>query len=196
MKPVVISTLLLLFVTTSLAAPVLSKNDKQTLLGYARACLTARISGSAPPQPPECAIRRQRACFVTFFDGRRVFACFGGFSPRRSNLAEEIAENVRLALKNDGRARSVTEETAARAGVQITFPIGQPERVESYRSINPSREGMFVEGTSGGVAFVPGEARTAQWAFRQALARLGEKGPAAVTVYRFKAEAISTREQD
>ena len=50
-----------------------------------------------------------------------------------------------------------------------------------------------MEGASGGVAFVPGKARTASWAFREALRRLGESDPAAVAVYRFKAEAVSTR---
>ncbi|HCE68615.1 MAG: hypothetical protein A2X82_01100 [Geobacteraceae bacterium GWC2_55_20] len=175
------------------AEPGYSKTEKQALLGYARSCLTARLSGAPAPTAPEFATRQQRACFVTFFNGRRVFACFGGFTPRRATLAEEIDENVRLALKNDGRARRATPDTAARAGLQITFPLGQPERVLDYRSIDPSREGMLVEGASGGVAFVPGEARTASWAFREALRRLGERDPAAVAVYRFRAEAISTR---
>jgi hypothetical protein len=182
--------------TSSLpAAPVFTKPEKLALLEYARGCLTARLAGTAVPAAPECATHQQRACFVTFFNGRRVFACFGGFSPRRANLAEEISENIRLALKNDARSRSTNAETASKAGVQITFPLGQPERVESYRSIDPTREGMFVEGTSGGIAFVPGEARTSSWAFREALRRLGEQDPSAVAVYRFKAEAVSSREQ-
>ncbi len=170
-----------------------NKTEKQQLLDYARATLAARVAGTALPSPPDCATRQQRACFVTFFIGRRVFACFGGFSPRRATLADEISENVRLALKNDARARSVTQETVATAGVQITFPIGQPERVSGYQSIDPTREGMFVEGSNAGVAFVPGEARTAAWAFREALRRLGESDPAAVAVYRFKALAVSSR---
>ncbi|MEI6704828.1 MAG: hypothetical protein WCL71_15045, partial [Deltaproteobacteria bacterium] len=89
----------------------------------------------------------------------------------------------------------VTLDTASNAGIQITFPLGQPERVSNYQSIDPAREGMFVEGSNGGVAFVPGEARTAAWAFREALRRLGERNQAAVAVYRFRAEAISTRGQ-
>lgn len=174
------------------AAPDFTKTEKQALLEYARGCLSARLTGAPAPPPPECATRQQRACFVTFFSGRRVFACFGGFTPRRATLAEEIEDNIRLALKNDARSSTANRETAARAGVQITFPLGQPERVASYQSINPAREGMFVEGANGGVAFVPGEARTANWAFREALRRLGERDPAAVAVYRFQAEALST----
>lgn len=156
--------------------------------------MIAQLAGTASPPPPECATQQQRACFVTFFSGKRVFACFGGFSPRRATLAEEISDNIRLALKNDGRSRSATVETATKAGIQLTFPLGPPERVESYRNIDPAREGMFVEGANGGVAFVPGEARTASWAFREALRRLGEHDPATVVVSRFAAEAISTRD--
>jgi hypothetical protein len=183
----------LLFAAVTQAAPEFTSSEKQALLKYARGCLSARLDGIPSPPPPECARKQQRACFVTFFSGKRVFACFGGFTPRRATLAEEIEENVRLALKNDGRSRTVKRDAAFRAGVQITFPLGQPERVTSYQNIDPAREGMFVEGTSGGVAFVPGEARTASWAFREALRRLGEHDASAVTVYRFKAEAVSTR---
>lgn len=177
------------------AAPDFTKTEKQALLEYARNCMIAQLADTPSPTPPEFATRQQRACFVTFFSGKRVFACFGGFTPRRATLAEEIRENIRLALKNDARARTANSETAAQAGVQITFPLGQPERVTSYQSIDPNREGMFVESAGGGVAFVPGEARTASWAFREAMRRLGEHDPAAVTVYRFRAEAISTRDQ-
>ncbi|MEI6207047.1 MAG: AMMECR1 domain-containing protein [Desulfuromonadales bacterium] len=179
---------------TALAAPDFTTAEKRALLEYTRSCLTAQLAGAAsPPLPPGFATRQQRNCFVTFFIGRRVFACFGGFVPRRGNLAAEISENIRLALKNDTRARTVNLQTAAEAGVQITFPLGQPQRVDGYQSIDPVREGMFVESPHGGVAFVPGEALTASWAFREALRRLGERNPAAVTVYRFKAEAVSTR---
>jgi len=179
--------------STTQAAPNFTKSEQQALLEYARGCMIAHIGGTSPPPPPSCATKQQRACFVTFFSGKRVFACFGGFTPRRATLAEEINENVRLALKNDSRARSATAGNVARAGLQITFPTGQPERVERYQEINPVTEGMFVEGNGNGVAFVPGEARTAQWAFREALRRLGERNSSAVAIYRFKAEAISTR---
>ena len=193
---VLIICLVVLFLTTSTqAAPDFTKTEKLALLEYARTCLIARLTGAPAPVPPEFAIHRQRACFVTFFNGKRVFACFGSFSPRRANLAEEINENIRLALKNDARARNVTRDTIQRAGVQITFPLGQPQRVTSYREIDPAREGMFVESSNAGVVFVPGEARTASWAFREALRRLEERDPAAVAVYRFTAESLSTRDR-
>lgn len=176
------------------AAPDFTGAQKQALLEFAHSCLTARLAGNAAPVPPEFATRQQRACFVTFFSGKRVVACFGGFSPRRPHLAEEIDENVRLALKNDVRARSLSLATARNAGVQITFPLGPPERAANYQTIDPLHGGIFVEGSQNGVAFVPGEARTAAWAVREALRRLGESSQAKVAIYRFKAVALSTRQ--
>ena len=181
--------------TAGATPPRFTAAESSTLVEYARACLLAPLEDASPPAAPACASRRQ-ACFVTFFQGRRVVACFGGFTPRRASLAEEIADNVRLALKNDPRSRGLRRETAQATGVQITFPLDQPERVADYRAIDPLREGMFVEGNDAGVAFVPGEARTASWAFRQALARLGESDQSSVRVSRFRAMAISTRDID
>jgi hypothetical protein len=191
-------TVLLLLVTASAsgAPPRFTRTESASLLEYARNCLIARLDGAPLPAPPVCATLRRQACFVTFFRGRSVVACFGGFTPRRADLAGEIAENVRLALKNDPRSRGLSRETALTTGVQITFSLGQPERVTNYSAIDPLREGMFVESNDAGVAFVPGEARTASWAFRQALVRLGVSDPSGVRLYRFRAVAISTRDSD
>ena len=190
---VAVTLISLIFMTASgQTQPDFTQTEKTELLGYARECLTAQLAGNPSPPPPDCATRQQRACFVTFFNGRRVFACFGGFSPRRATLGEEISENVRLALKNDHRSRKIQLETARRSGVQITFPA-QPVRVADYRSIDPVHEGMFVESGEKGVAFVPGEARTAAWAFREALRRLGVTDAASVQVYSFQATSLSAR---
>lgn len=177
---------------TAHASSAFSKSESTALLDYAKACLLAQTGGNSLPTPPEFATRIQQPCFVTFFIDKRVFACFGGFTPRKASLADEIAENIRLALTNDSRSRNISHEQVFAAGVQITFPIGQPVRVASYSVINPASEGMFIESASAGVAFVPGEAKTASWAFREGMRRLGEKNPQHVTVYRFKAEYIKT----
>ncbi len=176
------------------AANGFSKAEGAALLEYAHACLLARIDGTKRPAPPKFATQIQRPCFVTFFNGKRVFACFGGFTPRKGTLAEEIDENIRLALKNDGRSRRINRNNVLNAGLQLTFPTGQPERVNSYSEIDPLSEGMFIEENGNGVAFVPGEAKTAAWAFREGLRRLGAQNPQNSAVYRFRATAISTRQ--
>ena len=193
-RPVLLFLTWCLFFPSLCCASDYNAAEAQSLLEYAHGCLIAQLNGTALPDAPDFALREQRPCFVTFFHKKNVFACFGGFSARQTNLAEEIANHVRLALANDNRARNVTAEMAKNAGVQITFPCF-PERIRHYREIDPSREGMFVENDNDGVAFVPGEARTSSWAFRQALIRLGETNHAAVTVYRFQSFFISTRHE-
>lgn len=181
------------FTNVAHATSGFSAQESVALLDYAKACLLAQIDGKTAPPPPEFATKIQRPCFVTFFADRRVFACFGGFAARRVSLADEVADNVRMAWKNDARSRNISREKVLNAGVQITFPSGPLEHVSHYSLINPASEGMFVESASSGVAFVPGEARTAGWAFREALRRLGEKDPTGVNVYRFRAQAVSTK---
>jgi AMMECR1 domain-containing protein len=169
-----------------------NKIEAAAILDYARNCMLADVNNATPPKAPEIALKEQHPCFVTFFQGKRVFACFGSFSPRKSNLAEEIRENIRLALLNDPRARNVSYEMVKTAGIQITFPE-HLRTVQNYNEINPTKEGMFIESENSGVAFVPGEAKTASWAFRQGLQRLGEKDPKAVRIYKFNSTFISTR---
>jgi hypothetical protein len=129
---------------------------------------------------------------VTFFSGKRVIACYGNFYPRTGNVADEIVENVRLALISDSRARHIDREAAMAADVQITFP-GEPCAVTSYAEVNPLREGLLVENDRDGVAIVPGEAKTASWAFRKAMRRLGEKDHSRVRIFKFQAFAVSSK---
>ncbi len=175
--------------------PDFFKNDqgkKEELLRYARGQLLAGIGLGPNVAPPSWAKDVQRACFVTIFSGRRVVACCGGFVPHTSNLAREIEENVRQALLLDSRAKRLDRRTAGSVDVLITFP-GELRPVASWRVIDPRREGLFVENEHGGVAIVPGEAKTASWAFREAMRRLGEKNPAGVRIFAFSAWGISSR---
>lgn len=165
---------------------------RDELLAYAKAVFLHRLGFAGPAVRPVFLERLQRACFVTFFSGKKVIACFGGFYPREGSIAREIEENVSMALRLDPRARSIGRKTAMAADVQITFPEG-PEAVRSYRQVNPLHEGLLVENDRSGVAIVPGEAKTASWAFREAMVRLGEKDPARVRLSRFRAFEVSSR---
>lgn len=165
--------------------------EQRALTAYARAALLHRIGIGDQPVAPQAALAIQRACFVTFFHNGKVFACFGGFSPRTASLADEVRENIRLALKNDPRARQITPEQATDSQVQITLP-GPLQRISNLRTLDPSRHGLFVEAPDGnGVAIVPGEAKTAAYALHSALARLGLTNNAqGVRLYRFSATVI------
>ncbi len=165
---------------------------KREILNYAKGVFLARLGYGRTPERPVFLAKIQHACFVTFFSGKRVIACFGSFYPRTGSIAGEIEGNVRMALIQDSRARSIDRGTAMAADVQITFP-GEPCAITSHAEVNPLREGLLVENESGGVAIVPGEAKTASWAFREALRRLGEKDRSRVRIFKFQAYAVSTR---
>lgn len=164
---------------------------QEELTRFARGVFLARLGFGAPPDPPPWAAGIRRACFVTFFSGSRVVACSGGFIPRAPDLGREIEANVRQALHLDRRALRIDRKTALSARVLITFP-GEPRPVASYQGVDPVRQGLFVENDRFGVAIVPGEAKTASWAFREALRRLGEKDAARVRIFAFDAWGVTS----
>lgn len=173
-------------------AAFMSKDQQRELLVYAKGLFLSRLGYGAPPPIPQGLPIMQRACFVTFFADKRVIACFGGFQPRRASVMQEVEANIAGALQSDPRARRITREEAVAAGVQITFPA-DPVPISDYRQVDPAHEGLFVENDRHGVAIVPGEAKTAAWAYREALRRLGKTASDKLRLYKFAARFISTR---
>jgi AMMECR1 len=170
-----------------------TRDKQQDLARYAKGVFLFRLSLGPAVTPPSWAAGIQRACFVTFFSRKKVIACSGGFRPRTSDLGREIEANVRQALQMDPRAGRIDRVTAMEARVLITFP-DEPRPVASPEMIDPVREGLFVENDRSGVAIVPGEAKTASWAYREALRRLGEDDPARVRLFVFDSWVISGKE--
>lgn len=192
MRPVILTLLFALFaVVHPPTAAAVDPAEHKAVTEYAKALLLHSVAGKDAPVAPQSTRSIQRACFVTFFHNGRVFACFGGFTPRTGSLASEIRENIRLALKNDPRASNIRPETATDCRVQITLP-GQPQKIHDLLGLDPSREGLFVEASDGrGVAIVPGEAKTARFALRSALSRLGlTSATPGLRLYRFSAIII------
>lgn len=187
--------LLCCLMTGTAESETLPRADQETILQYTRQVMLSNLERAAGPSVPAIAtITRQRACFVTFFVKRQVMACFGSFTPRHATLHEELNDNIRLALKNDPRSARLTLNLARSADIQITFPQS-PQPINNWRQVDPQREGLLVEGPDGrGVAIVPGEARTANYAWRSALQRLGlNEQSSGLRLYRFKAECIRSR---
>ena len=176
--------------TLSLDALLSDPGRQEELTRYAKGVFLARLGFGAGAAPPPWTADIQRACFVTFFSGKRVIACSGGFLPRTPDLGREIEANVRQALHLDPRALRIDRKTAVAARILITFP-GEPRPVASYHAVDPAREGLFVENDRFGVAIVPGEAKTASWAFREALRRLGEKDAEAVSIFAFDSWGVT-----
>jgi hypothetical protein len=161
-----------------------SREMQESLVQFAKGVFLYRLGFGPAVSPPSWTAGIQNACFVTFFSRKRVIACSGGFRPRTADLGKEVEANVRQALHMDPRAEHIDRATAAEARVLITFP-GEPRLIASPELVDPVREGLFVENDQSGVAIVPGEAKTASWAYREALRRLGESDPARVRLYVF-----------
>lgn len=196
LKRLIIGILCLTLAATAWAEPM-AQAEQQLLLDHARRVMRARLAQEPPPAAPDmAAASQQRACFVTFFVKGKVMACFGSFTPRHSRLSDEIADNIRLALIHDPRSAQLTPALAQEAQIQITFPK-PPRPVPDWRLINPHHEGLLLErGDGHGVAIVPGEARTAHYAWRSALRRLGlHEQSTGVRLYRFQAEWIRSGQQ-
>jgi len=170
-----------------------SREKQQSLARYAKGLFLHRLGFGPAVSPPSWTAGIQSACFVTFFARKRVVACSGGFRPRTADLGKEVEANVRQALHLDPRAGNINRAAAAEAKVLITFP-GELRPVSSPKVIDPLREGLFVENDRGGVAIVPGEAKTSAWAYREALRRLGESDPARVRLYAFDSWVISGKD--
>lgn len=170
-----------------------NREMQQVLARYAKGVFLYRLGLGPAVSPPSWSASIQRACFVTFFSGKRVIACSGGFRPRTADLGREVEANVRQALQMDSRAGCIDRATAVKARVLITFP-GEPRSLDSPEMLDPAREGLFVENDRSGVAIVPGEAKTASWAYREALRRLGENDPAKVRLYSFDSWVISGKD--
>jgi len=167
-----------------------SRELRKSLAQYAKGVFLYRLGFGPAVSPPSWSAEIQHACFVTFFSRKRVIACSGGFRPRTADLGKEVEANVRQALHMDPRAGHIDRATAKDARVLITFP-GEPRPIASPELVDPVREGLFVENDQSGVAIVPGEAKTASWAYREALRRLGESDPARVRLYVFDSWVIS-----
>lgn len=170
-----------------------SRDKQQALARYAKGIFLHRLGFGPVVSAPSWTTGIQSACFVTFFVRKKVIACSGGFRPRTADLGKEVAANVRQALHLDPRAGKIDRAAAEAARVLITFP-GEPRPVASPALIDPLREGLFVESDCGGVAIVPGEAKTSAWAYREALRRLGETDSTRVRLYAFDSWVISGKD--
>jgi AMMECR1 domain-containing protein len=196
MRLLLVLTLLLLSTKSAYTAEFTNSEQKE-LLNYTRNCLLSRLNGTPAPQSTSSCLEKQKACFVTFFHNRSVIACFGSFTPRMEKLGEEIANNIRLAVKNDPRASKLTNQLAETVDIQITFPE-KPARINNWQTLNPAIEGLLVEDADGrGVAIVPGEARTAGYAWKSAIKRLGvNPDNPGIRLFHFKAEVVRTQKQN
>jgi AMMECR1 domain-containing protein len=140
-----------------------STEDARTLLEIARVTMEgrawARADTIAWPAVPA-------GIYVTLTRGRETRACVGG-APPRGTLVECVRALAVEALRADRRRPPVRREELPDLAIVIAFTsAGEP--VTSPWLVDPGREGLGIATERGSIAFLPGEARTVQWALDQA----------------------------
>lgn len=105
--------------------------------------------------------------YVTLVQGNATRACVGSATPPRGSLVESVRSLAALAMSADPRRPPVRREELRDLRIVISF-AREGAAVANPYDVDPGREGLLVAGAKGAVAFLPGEARTVQWALREA----------------------------
>lgn len=141
----------------------------ESLLAAAREGLASAVgeapAAAAPPAPAWPG--SPRPLYVTLARGRATRACVGADTPPAGSLAESLRLlGARLAT-HDRRRPPVLAGELDTLRLVVAF-AGDPVPVAEPMSVDPVREGLKIETDRGAIAFLPGEARTVQWAVREA----------------------------
>ncbi len=146
------------------------------LLASARAAMLAHFDGyEAPASAPIPAAADSGTAwpgaavgvYVSLVDGRTTRACMGSDVPLASTLGGTVRALAVLALQADRRRPPVRREELDGLRIVLSF-AGPGTPLADPMAIAPGREGLLVRGSTGSVAFLPGEARTVAYALREA----------------------------
>lgn len=130
--------------------------------------------------------------YVSLVRGRETRACVGAPAPLRGTLSETVRALAREALRADRRHPPVRAAELPGLRLVLSF-VTEGERVASPYAIDPGRQGLLIATARGSIAFLPGEARTIQWALREARRAGVIAGPGADAVYR-RLESVTVSE--
>ena len=175
---------------------VLARSPRsREILAFARATMDRYwdAAEAAPDSVPQSALPgwpgRPTGVYVSLA-GHTTRACVGNATPT-GTLAETVELLAIRSLEADRRHPPLRHDELPSLRILISF-AGDGEPVSDPMVVDPAREGLLVSSPRGNVAFLPGEARTVQWALREArrIGVLAGKG-ADVSYRRFPVVVIS-----
>lgn len=140
------------------------------LVALARAALAwgARDdAGDAPAVRGPAWPGAPRPVYVTLVRGARIRACVGADAPLDATLGGTVWRLAVRALSADRRRAPVRADELDSLQVVVAF-AGDGVSVTDPYTVRPAREGLRLETARGAIAFLPGEARTVQWAIAEA----------------------------
>jgi AMMECR1 domain-containing protein len=141
----------------------------ESLLAAARAGLSRGLEPGAPapaatgPAWPGSP----RPVYVTLARGRATRACVGSDAPLGGSLAATLEALGERVVASDRRHAPLDAGELDTLRLVIAF-AGDEQSVADPLTVDPVHEGLKIETDLGAIAFLPGEARTAAWALREA----------------------------
>jgi len=145
------------------------------------------------PQPQSALKRLRCGAFVILAarDGTR--ACAGTVRPSCASAAQEIIAAAEMAAAGDPWHAPLQARDLARGRVEVCL-AGPPVPLRSITELNVARDGLLVQSGPRSAVILPGEARTASWALREARRKAGLRPSERADLFRFS--AIRWREME
>lgn len=138
-----------------------SQIDGGRLLALARQAIAARLESAdtATPTPPEAALTRPGACFVTLTRDGRLRGCIGSLEAWRP-LAEDLRENALAAAFRDPRFAPVSQEEWPRIRIEVSVleaprPLPVANEAEALAQLVPGRDGVILRHGRHCATFLP-----------------------------------------
>jgi AmmeMemoRadiSam system protein A len=125
------------------AEPAREVSHGEAPADYARACITAVVTGQPLPAAPDSPFfTRRAACFVSLKKRGDLRGCIGTLSPAEPDLGREIARNARSASTQDPRFRAVRPDELDELSVSVDV-LSQSEPC-TLADLDPERYGVIV----------------------------------------------------
>jgi AMMECR1 domain-containing protein len=164
-----------------------SPTARREALMLARCSLETIVTG-------KCAIPRVRSSIARIRCGAFVIlvlkgttrACAGTLRPTTESAGREIVAAAAMAAAGDPWHAPLQARDLARGRVEVCL-AGPPVPLRSITELNVARDGLLVQSGPRSAVILPGEARTASWALREARRKAGLRPSERADLFRFSA---------
>jgi AMMECR1 domain-containing protein len=125
--------------------------------------------------------------FITMSKNGQTRACWGSLHPQYGNIIEATVYTTLQALKNEYRFRPIRAQEAKSLKIQVSVIKGV-EPVQTYRQINPFKEGMLVQSGGKSGILLPGEAKDSLYQLQKCLLKAGIKSGEGYQIFRVRCD--------